>query len=143
MMLPTRASEGEMNPISVLIADDNPTFLRIVTRFLEEQSRKTVSVVATARGGEEALAQAEALRPQVVLIDLNMPGLSGLEAIPRLRRALPDAGIIAVTLLDTDAYRKAALAAGADDFVPKMTLNAELLPAIRRVALATRTGSGA
>ena len=132
-----------MNPISVLIADDNPTFLRIVTRFLEEQSRKTVSVVATARGGEEALAQAEALRPQVVLIDLNMPGLSGLEAIPRLRRALPDAGIIAVTLLDTDAYRKAALAAGADDFVPKMTLNAELLPAIRRVALATRTGSGA
>ena len=132
-----------MNPISVLIADDNPTFLRIVTRFLEEQSRKTVSVVATARGGEEALAQAEALRPQVVLIDLNMPGLSSLEAIPRLRRALPDAGIIAVTLLDTDAYRKAALAAGADDFVPKMTLNAELLPAIRRVALATRTGSGA
>jgi len=132
-----------MNPISVLIADDNPTFLRIVTRFLEEQSRKTVSVVATARGGEEALAQAEALRPQVVLIDLNMPGLSGLEAIPRLRRALPDAGIIAVTLLDTDAYRKAALAAGADDFVSKMTLNAELLPAIRRVALATRTGSGA
>ena len=132
-----------MNPISVLIADDNPTFLRIVTRFLEEQSRKTVSVVATARGGEEALAQAEALRPQVVLIDLNMPGLSGLEAIPRLRRALPDAGIIAVTLLDTDAYRQAALAAGADDFVSKITLNAELLPAIRRVALATRTGSGA
>ena len=132
-----------MNPISVLIADDNPTFLRIVTRFLEEQSRKTVSVVATARGGEEALAQAEALRPQVVLIDLNMPGLSGLEAIPRLRRALPDAGIIAVTLLDTDGYRQAALAAGADDFVSKMTLNAELLPAIRRVALATRTGSGA
>ena len=132
-----------MNPISVLIADDNPTFLRIVTRFLEEQSRKTVSVVATAHGGEEALIQAEALRPQVVLIDLNMPGLSGLEAIPRLRRALPDAGIIAVTLLDTDGYRQAALAAGADDFVSKMTLNTELLPAIRRVALATRTGSGA
>ena len=132
-----------MNPISVLIADDNPTFLRIVTRFLEEQSRKTVSVVATARGGEEALAQAEALRPQVVLIDLNMPGLSGLEAIPRLRRALPDAGIIAVTLLDTDGYRQAALAAGADDFVSKMTLNTELLPAIHRVALATRTVSGA
>ena len=132
-----------MNPISVLIADDNPTFLRIVTRFLEEQSRKTVSVVATARGGEEALAQAEALRPQVVLIDLNMPGLSGLEAIPRLRRALPDAGIIAVTLLDTDGYRQAALAAGADDFVSKMTLNTDLLPAIRRVALATRTVSGA
>ena len=132
-----------MNPISVLIADDNPTFLRIVARFLEEQSRETVSVVATARGGEEALIQAEALRPQVVLIDLKMPGLSGLEAIPRLRRALPDARIIAVTLLDTDAYRQAALAAGADDFVPKTTLNAELLPAIRRVALANRTPSDA
>ena len=132
-----------MNPISVLIADDNPTFLRIVARFLEEQSRETVSVVATARGGEEALIQAEALRPQVVLIDLKMPGLSGLEAIPRLRRALPDARIIAVTLLDTDAYRQAALAAGADDFVPKTTLNAELLPAIRRVAFATRTRSDA
>jgi len=87
-----------------------------------------------ARGGEEALTQAQNLKPEVVLIDLHMPGLSGLETIPRLRAMLPEVSIIALTLLDAKVYRQAALAAGADDFVPKANLSTELLPAIRRVA---------
>ncbi|MBI4013344.1 MAG: response regulator transcription factor [Candidatus Rokubacteria bacterium] len=130
-----------MADIRLLLVDDNPTFLRLATRFLEAQDE--IRVVGSLRSGTDALARVHDLRPDVVVIDLAMPGLSGLEAIPLLRRALPDAGIIAVTLLDTAAYRQAALAAGADDFVPKMTLSTELLPAIRRIALAHRTVSGA
>jgi DNA-binding NarL/FixJ family response regulator len=123
-----------MNPISILLVDDNPSFLRIATRFLQEHD--DVVVVGTAGGGEEALALAEDQQPDIVLIDLAMPGLSGLATIPLLRIVLPEVGIIALTVLDTNGYRQAALAAGANDFVPKANLDTDLLPAIRRVAQA-------
>jgi DNA-binding NarL/FixJ family response regulator len=123
-----------MKPISLLLVDDNPAFLRIVTRFLQQQD--DLMVAGAARGGQEALALAQDLRPDIVLIDLAMPGLSGLETIPRLRAILPQVGIIALTMLDTNSYWQAALAAGANDFVPKASLDTDLLPAIRRVAQA-------
>lgn len=127
-----------MNPTTVLLVDDSPAFLRILTRFLQEHNHNEVAVVGTAGGGEEALAKAEDLLPQVVLLDLAMPGLSGLEVIPHLRRIVPNAGIIMLTLLDANGYREAALAAGADEFVPKADLVTDLLPAIRRVMQADR-----
>ena len=123
-----------MKPISVLLVDDNPIFLRIVTRFLQEHD--DVVVIGAAGGGEEALALAQDLQPDIVVIDLAMPGLSGLETIPRLRAVLPEVGIIALTVLDISSYRQAALAAGVNDFVPKASLSTDLLPAIRRVAQA-------
>jgi len=121
-----------IDPISVLLVDDNDTFRHIATRFLQQLGG--VSVVGTAAGGMEALERVQNLRPQVILLDLAMPDLPGLEAIPRLRAALPEAGIIVLTMLDTIGYRQAALAAGADDFVPKVTMSTSLLGAIRRVA---------
>lgn len=120
----------------VLVVDDHEPFLRVATGFL--QRHQELVVVGAARGGEEALAQAQALRPQVVLLDLNMPGLSGLDAIPRLRAMLPQVHIIALTLLDVNTYRQPALAAGADDFVSKANLTTDLLPAIRRVMQTVR-----
>jgi len=125
-----------MKPIAVLLVDDNATFLRIATRFLQDHD--DVVVVGVAGGGEEGLAQAQDLQPDIVLVDLAMPGLSGLEMIPRLRATLPEVGIIALTVLDTNSYRQAALAAGADDFVSKATLNTTLLPAIRQAAQAAQ-----
>lgn len=122
----------KMKTISVLLVDDNPAFLRIVTRFLEEHD--DIVVVGVASGGEEALALAQELEPDVVLIDLAMPGLSGLETIPRLRAMLPEVGIIALTMLDTKGYRQAALEAEANEFVAKASLDRELVPAIRQVA---------
>jgi len=130
MSNPTDLEEGPK--ISVLLVDDHEAFLRVATEFL--QRHDDLTVVGVARGGEEALAQAQNLKPEVVLIDLHMPGLSGLETIPLLRAMLPEVSIIALTLLDPKVFRQAALAAGADDFVPKANLSTELLPAIRRVA---------
>jgi DNA-binding NarL/FixJ family response regulator len=124
----------KMKPISVLLVDDNPNFLRIATRFLEQHD--DIVVVGAAGGGKEALALAQDLEPDVVLIDLAMPGLSGLETIPRLRAMLPAVGIIALTMLDTNSYRQAALEAEANEFVAKASLDRELVPAIRRVARA-------
>lgn len=127
------------SPISVLLVDDNPIFLRILTRFLEERSRLDVIVVGSADGGEKALAKAPLLQPQAILVDLAMPDIHGLELIPRLRASMPDAIIIALTLMDPNSYRGAVMAAGADEFVSKATLEADLLPTIRRLARIERS----
>jgi two-component system invasion response regulator UvrY len=119
--------------IRVLLADDNEAFLRVATDFL--QRHEELIVVGAIRGGEEVLAQARDLQPQVILIGLDRPGL---EAISRLRRVMPGVRIIALTLLEGDAYRQAALAAGANDVVSKAELTSDLLPAIRRVTQANR-----
>lgn len=131
-----------MSSVSVLLVDDNHTFLRIAKLYLESH-RGEVMVAGVAGGGVEALAQAAALQPQVVLLDLAMPDLSGLEVIPRLRALLPAVGIIVLTLLDDHAYRHVVLRAGADDFLAKANLSTELLPAIRRVARARESGAPA
>ncbi|MBI3957215.1 MAG: response regulator transcription factor [Chloroflexi bacterium] len=114
--------------------DDHPLLLRVVADYLREFCAGEVTVQGTASDGEEALALARYLRPDVILLDLNIPALPGLEVIPRLRVILPEAGIIVMTLHGLAPYRQAALAACANEFVDKTALSAELLPAIRRVA---------
>ena len=71
-------------PTTLLLVDDNPTFLRILSDFLGEE--ESILLVGTAGSREEALEKAKELRPQVILLDLVMPGLGGLSAIRRLRR---------------------------------------------------------
>ncbi len=127
---------------SVLLVDDNPSFLRILTTFLGRSSENDFVVLDAACGGREGLAKAEALRPKVIIIDLAMPDLHGLDAIPRLRSMLPDAGIIALTLLDSSGYRQAALAAGANDLVSKARLDTDLVPAIKRLGSNERSFQG-
>jgi DNA-binding NarL/FixJ family response regulator len=125
-----------MSAVSILLVDDNPIFLHCAKRFL--QRRQDVIVVGTVSGGKWAVNLAQNLKPDVALIDLSMSDLPGLELIPQLRAALPDIRIIALTLFDTDDYRQAALAAGADGFVSKNTMNTDLMPAIQRVARVNR-----
>lgn len=119
---------------SILLVDNNPRFLRILANFLDSFGHGEVVIAGTALGGKEGLTKAQSLRPQLIVIDLAMADLHGLEAIPQLRSMLPDAGIIALTFLDSDSYRQAALAAGANEFVSKARLDTDLLPAIWRLA---------
>jgi DNA-binding NarL/FixJ family response regulator len=130
-----------MAPTSVLLVDDNPTLLRILRRFLGEE--EGLLVVGTAGSGEEALGKARELQPQVILLDLAMPGMDGLNTIPRLRSVLPGVGIIVLTVLEANGYREAALAAGADDFVTKADLSTDLVPAIHRLSQGRRSFKGA
>ena len=132
--MPNRADLKDSLKIRVLLVDDNEAFLRVATDFLQRHDE--LIVVGAIREGEEALAQAQDLGPEVILIGLERPGL---ETISRLRNILPGVGIIALTLLEGNAYRQAVMAAGADDLVPKAELTTELLPAIRRVAGANRS----
>lgn len=118
--------------ISVLLVDDSVTFLHATTQFLE--AHEGIVVAGTADNGNDALEQAEKLRPQVILSDLAMPGLPGLQTIPKLREMLPEAGIIALTVMNTNSFRQAALAAGADVFIPKSSMRTDLIPAIQKLA---------
>ena len=127
---------ARMTPISVLLVDDNVTFLRIATRFLEVQD--SLVVVGAVHIGEEAVAQIQDLRPDIVLVDVSVSNGHGLEVISRLRAVQPGVGIIALALVDTDGFWQAALQAGADDFIPKFAMSTNLLPAIRRVIQANQ-----
>jgi DNA-binding NarL/FixJ family response regulator len=130
---PATAQEMIAVQTTVLIVDDNTTFVGIVARFVGDQPDMTV--VGTANNGAEGIKQALELRPQVILLDLVMPGLSGLYALPRLRQQAPDSALIVLTLLEGEGYEDAARDAGADAFVPKSKLYTELIPAIRAAAL--------
>lgn len=126
-------------PISVLLVDDNPTFLSIVVEFLSSQA--DLIVIGTAQGGQQALRLTREIQPDVVLLDLNLTDLHGLEVIPHLRELRPDLGIIVLTWHNADSYYRQALAAGADDFVHKPKMYTDLASSIRQVGRGTRRAS--
>lgn len=115
-----------------MLVDESEAFLRVAGEFLEQHEE--LDVVGTARSGREALDQAPHLKPDVILLDLKMPDLTGFEVLPQLRAMLPTAGIIILTLYDFEGYRQVALANGADEFIPKDKLLTDLPPAIKRIA---------
>ena len=129
-----RSMDGK-RAITVFLVDSNSTFLRIIEQFLREQD--ALEVVGATPGGVGALGQIKALQPDLVLIDPFAIDAPGLEGVAHVREAVPQAAIIVTTLLNIDGgrdgYRQAVLGAGADDFVPKDSLAADLLPAISRV----------
>jgi two-component system, NarL family, response regulator NreC len=120
-----------MSALTLLIVDDNSFFRRVATRFLTQIA--DLDVVGSASSVDEALLRAAELKPEVVLVDLNLPHSSGLALIPQLRQLLPEIKIVVLTMWDSDIYRQAALSAGADDFVPKAQITTNLLPALLRL----------
>jgi CheY-like chemotaxis protein len=117
--------------IKVVLVDDSDAFARAATAFLRREGR--IEVVATARSGSEALELVYRYRPDLVLMDLNMPGMDGLETTRRIK-ALPGAPkVLAVTLEDFAEREAAALRAGADAFLPKSDLGTRLYALIDRL----------
>lgn len=119
-------------PIHLLIADDHALFREGIRALLS--ATKGITCVGEAASGDEALTLIEELRPNVILMDINMPGISGIEATRRILRTQPSAGIIMVTMLEDDASVFAAMRAGAKGYVLKGAHHEELLQSIRAVA---------
>jgi len=112
--------------LRVLVAEDRADWQHILTRTLESAH----DVVGHAGRGDLILPMAVELRPDVITLDVSMPGLSGLEALPSIRAALPDAIIVIVTASVDPVYRDEAFARGANEFVTKHRVLSDLLPAI-------------
>ncbi len=133
---PDKSHDRVDERVSVLLVDDNRSFLHIEKMFLEENGASEVIVRGIATGAEEALHQAREVKPELVCLDMSMPGTTGLALIPQLKQLLPHVRIIMLTLWAKRIYREAALAAGADDLIAKGAMTSDLLPAIRRVMFA-------
>jgi DNA-binding NarL/FixJ family response regulator len=118
--------------IGVLVADDQE-LMRMGFRMVIE-SQPDMEVVAEAANGREAVAAIERARPDVVLMDVRMPEMDGVEATRLAIEAASDARVIILTTFDLDEYVYAALRAGASGFLLKDSPPAELLSAIRAVA---------
>ena len=115
----------------MLIADDH-TVLRSGLRMLLD-AQVDIEVVGEADNGSQVLSLVETIQPDLVLLDVSMPGLGGLETLPILRKISPETRIVILTMHDDESYLRQALRDGASGYVLKRAADAELLSAIRAV----------
>jgi DNA-binding NarL/FixJ family response regulator len=119
-------------PIRVLIADDHPVVRRGMSALLA--SLDGLEVVGEAATGEEALREAQLSRPDVVVMDIQMPAMDGVEATRRLAVLLPDVAVLVVTMFEDDETVVSAMRAGARGYLLKGAEQEEILTTIRSVA---------
>lgn len=127
-------------PVRVLIVDNDSAMRRALRSSLSTQGY----AIEEARSGEEALAGAGQRPPDLVLLDVNMPGIGGIEACRRLRSIVPQAGVLMITVCDDVEDKIRALEAGADDYVTKPfsvpELHARMRALTRRLAVQAPSG---
>lgn len=117
--------------IRILAIDDHPLIREGIARLIEREA--DMQLVAEADNGREAIRQFRAQRPDITLMDLQMPEMNGLDAIIAIRSEFPDARIIVLTTYPGDVQVLRALKAGAQAYLLKTTLNTELRQTIRAV----------
>lgn len=117
--------------IQILIADDHPVFRFGLRALLEAQT--DMVIVGEADSGETAVTLAQSLKPNVVLMDINMPGINGIEATKQIAARLPETAVLIITMFDDDTVFT-AMQAGARGYLLKGAQGDETLRAIRAVA---------
>lgn len=128
---------GSSSPIRILVADDHPLVREGLTGLVGGQP--DMAVVAEAANGRDAIQQFRTHRPDVTLMDLQMPELNGMDALITIRAEFPDAKVIMLTTYEGDVHILRALKAGARGYLLKNTLHSELLNAIRAVHAGRRS----
>jgi two-component system, NarL family, response regulator NreC len=120
-----------MEPIKVLLADDHPLFRSGLTRMLQREHG--FEVTGETSRGDEAVKLAMELEPDLIIMDVSMPGLDGLEATKRIKARQPGIQILILSMYSDDAYWREAMDAGASGYVLKRAVDTELMIAIRNV----------
>jgi DNA-binding NarL/FixJ family response regulator len=118
-------------PIRTLLVDDSPEFLRALSRFLS--SDPEIQIVDHACSADDALEKINQSPVDLVLMDIVMPGMSGLEATQRIKAQANGPRVLILTLYDSNEYQTAAQDVCADGFVSKLASDDELLPLIHRL----------
>jgi DNA-binding NarL/FixJ family response regulator len=113
----------------VLLADDHPKMLEQVAQLLEGESE----IVGTVENGEQLIEAAFNLDPDLIVLDISMPVLNGIEAAHQLKNSGSQAKVIFLTMHEDDAFVTAAVLAGALGYVLKRRISIDLIPAIRKV----------
>lgn len=117
-------------PLRILIADDHELMRRGVRDLLTHEGYE---VAGEAASGRDLIERALAIRPDLLIVDVGMPGLNGLEAIKRVRKELPDVRAIVLTMHETDALIRSVMASGARGYVLKTDAARDLLAAVEAV----------
>jgi DNA-binding NarL/FixJ family response regulator len=120
------------DPVRVLIADDHLLVLEATRCVL--QRHRDILVVGEATDGIKAVEHALSLKPDVVLIDIHMPGLNGIEAARQINQRLPSTAVLILTALDDDDYVRAGFRAGASGYLLKTIGGEDLVDSVRRVS---------
>jgi DNA-binding NarL/FixJ family response regulator len=118
--------------LTVVVADDHPMYRNGIRAALDDVD--DIDVVGEATDGDQAVEAARSLRPDVVLMDLHMPGTNGIEATRRLVNEVPDVGVLVLTMFDDDESLFAAVRAGARGYLVKGAAQEQIVRAIRAVA---------
>ncbi|MDO8950066.1 MAG: response regulator transcription factor [Actinomycetota bacterium] len=129
-----------MRQTRVLVADDNEGFGATLGRFVAVH--RDMLVVGRAFDGREAVSMTESLSPDVVLMDLFMPGMDGFEATRILSHTHPDVSVVALTAQRSADSERMSLEAGARAFVPKIDADMRLIELIRSLASSNSRGEG-
>jgi DNA-binding NarL/FixJ family response regulator len=120
-----------MSSVEILIADDRELFRRMVRSLVESQPN--CHICGEAGDGIETIEKVRQLRPDIVLTDINMPRMNGLQATRVIRSEAPECNVIIVTQNDAAVAREQARGANAQGFVTKSDLARDLLPTIRKI----------
>jgi two-component system response regulator NreC len=121
-----------MDEIRVLIVDDHALFREGIRLILQNQG--TIKIVGEAADGEEAINMARTLKPDIVLMDVTMPGVDGLAATRQIKEDFPETQVLMLTMHESDDYFFRGLSAGASGYVLKEAVSADLIAAIQSVA---------
>jgi len=117
-----------MNRVKILLVDDHDRFRQSVAAFLNEQG--SVEIVGEAINGDEAIAKTEQLRPDLVLMDVDMPNRDGFKATREIKLQCPETKVVTLSMHGSDIYRRAAWRYAADGFIDKNSLKEALLALI-------------
>ncbi len=120
-----------MSKIKLMLVDDHQIVRAGLRMLLQAQS--DMEIVGEVEEGRAAVAQARALQPDVVLMDISLPDIDGFEATRQIKRALPNVSVLALTMHESDEYFFKMLQAGASGYVPKKAAPIDLVSAIRTV----------
>jgi len=118
--------------ISVLLADDHSLVRKGFRRMLEDE--EGIRVVGEAQDGSEAIRLAQELKPQVIVMDMSMPGLNGMQASIEILKVLPKTGILMLSMYSEENYVRNALNAGARGYILKNAADIDLASAVKKVA---------
>lgn len=121
-----------MSEITLILADDHAMVHSGLRMLLEAQSDMTI--VGEVENGTEAVRQAVSLQPDIILMDVQMPDMNGIEATREIKKRVPETAVLALTIYEDDQYFFEMLKAGASGYIPKRAAPDELVNAIRTVA---------